>query len=145
MFPCWHRLPAWEPVLLERNFRGPYILVGCQEPGSAHHDQITMTTPPTLPEAVRQGHKGSLAPTGRTGQPQQRCQSAQLPSITLATPITAPPGFHQPRKCIFEATTVGLRSLRLLTLGLSRGECEEQGIIRGGGPAAVSISLSRPA
>ncbi|XP_040428210.1 A-kinase anchor protein 14 isoform X1 [Cygnus olor] len=78
-----------------------------------------MTTPPTLPEAVRQGHKGSLAPTGRTGQPQRRCQCCTAPSITSATPITAPPGFHQPRKHIFEAT-VGLRSLRLLKLGLSR-------------------------
>ncbi|XP_068553723.1 A-kinase anchor protein 14 [Anas acuta] len=52
VFPHWHRLPAWEPVLLERNFHSPCVLVGCQESGSDHHDQITVTTPQTLPEAV---------------------------------------------------------------------------------------------
>lgn len=118
VFPCWHRLPAWEPVLLERNFHGQYILVGCQESGSDHHDHITVTTPQTLPKAVRQDHKGckSAAP----GRPRGACwlpqvgrdrhsdaaSAAELPNITSATPVTALPGFHQPRKSIVEATTV---------------------------------------
>lgn len=117
VFPCRHHLPAGEPVLLERNLHSPYVLVGCQESGSDHHDQITVTTPQTLPEAVRQDHKGCKGaapgrPRGACWLPQvgrdkhsDAASAAQL-NITSATPITALPGFHQPRKSIFEATTV---------------------------------------
>lgn len=118
VFPCRHHLPAGEPVLLERNLHSLYVLVGCQESGSDHHDQITVTTPQTLPEAVRQDHKGCKGaapgrPRGACWLPQvgrdrhsDAASAAQLLNITSATPITALPGFHQPRKSIFEATTV---------------------------------------
>uniref|UniRef100_A0A8B9QVS6 A-kinase anchor protein 14 n=2 Tax=Anas platyrhynchos TaxID=8839 RepID=A0A8B9QVS6_ANAPL len=74
-----HHLPAGEPVLLERNLHSPYVLVGCQESGSDHHDQITVTTPQTLPEAVRQDHKGCKG--AAPGRPRGACWLPQVETM----------------------------------------------------------------